>query len=134
MHRKHYIAPALTLALASCMLLIGPHSAQAKSPIMNDWQAHYNPCAPLNQASCTVCHMNGTDFNDYGLDLKIRIGDQGMANVAAFVDAESVDSDGDSYSNGQEIVVDCTFPGDDTSHGTVATTVTAWGQIKALYR
>jgi len=43
-----------------------------------------------------------------------------MTNVEAFIDAESVDSDEDTYTNGQEIVVDCTFPWDDTSHGSVA--------------
>jgi hypothetical protein len=70
-------------------------------------------------------------FNPYGSALENRIANQGMSNNAAFLAAESVDSDGDGYTNGQEIVVDCTFPWVASSHGTVADEVSTWGQIKA---
>jgi hypothetical protein len=121
------------LALAGCILLVAPQSALARTPIMNDWVAFYSPCQPLVSASCTACHMNGTDFNPYGADLRTAI-DGGMTNEEAFFDIEGDDSDGDGYSNGQEIVVDCTMPGDDTDFGTVADVQTSWGQIKALFR
>ncbi len=123
----------LNLALASCMLLVLPQAAQAFNGIMKDWQDYYTPCAPLIAADCNACHMNGFDFNPYGDDIKTRL-DQGMTNIEAFVAVEGMDSDGDTFSNGQEIVIDCTLPGDDTSLGTVAVAVTSWSQIKALFR
>lgn len=130
MLRKSYIS----LALAGCMFLILPHAVQAKTGIMNDWQAHYNPCAILVAADCSACHTGGFGYNSYGEALRVRIADLNLTNVEAFIDAENLDSDGDGYSNGQEIVVDCTLPYDDTSHGTVAVTTSTWGHIKGLFR
>ena len=123
----------VTLALAGCMLLVVPQSALAFTSIKNAWVAYYNPCQPLVDANCTACHMLGTQMNPYGDDMKTAIVG-GMTNEQAFVAIEPDDSDSDGYSNGQEIVVDCTLPGDELDHGTVADGQTSWGQIKALFR
>lgn len=120
--------------LAGCALLTMPTRSLAFRGIMTDWQAHYTPCQTLIDADCNACHENGFDYNFYGEDLKIRIGDLNMSNTEAFIDAENVDSDGDTYSNGQEIVVDCTLPWDDSDHGTVPADDTAWSEVKALFR
>jgi len=123
----------VTLALAGCILFVAPQSALAYTSIQNDWQAYYNVCQPLIDASCTACHTGGTAMNPYGDDMKTAIGG-GMTNEEAFVDIELTDSDGDGYTNGQEIVVDCTLPGDPSDHGAVSDTRTTWSQVKALYR
>jgi hypothetical protein len=121
------------LTLAACMLLFTPQSVLAFGSIGSDWVAFYTPCEPLVTASCTACHMNGTAFNPYGADLKTAI-DGGMSRQEAFFAIEGDDSDLDGFTNGQEIVVDCTLPGDASEFGTVADVPTSWGQIKALYR
>ncbi len=124
----------IALALASCIIVNMPHSAQAFTGIMDDWQGYYNPCQTLVDFDCNACHQNGFDFNSYGEDLRVRIEDLSMSNIDAFVDAELEDSDGDGYTNGQEIVIDCTLPWDNSSQGVVADEGATWDQIKALYR
>jgi hypothetical protein len=132
MMSRFLILTAFSLTL--CLLMGQADSAQATSGLMSDWQNYYQTCEPLNTASCTACHQNGFDFNTYGEDLRVRIEDLGMTGTEAFIDAESADSDGDGFTNGQEIVVDCTFPWDETSQGTVAVQGATWDRIKALYR
>jgi hypothetical protein len=122
----------VTLALAGCILLVAPQLALAYTSIMNDWDDYYSLCQPLVDASCTACHMNGFDFNPYGDDMKTAL--DGATNIEAFLAIEATDSDSDGYSNGQEIVVDCTLPGDGSDHGTVANDLASWSQIKALFR
>ena len=123
----------VTLALASCILLSLPLNAQAFRPIMDDWQAYYSVCQPLVTLDCNACHMNGFDYNPYGDDLKTLI-DGGMTNEEAFVAAEALDSDGGGATNGQEIVVACTAPGNPGDDPVVPNDTTVWSQIKALYR
>lgn len=126
----------ISFCLALCLLVGLSGTAHATSSIKNAWQNYYNPCATLTNANCTVCHPStkALTYNSYGSALRTRINDQGMSNNAAFVDAEGIDSDGDGYTNGQEIVIDCTFPGDAASHGAVANEASTWTQVKALYR
>ena len=123
-----------TFALAALSLLILPVTSQATSGIKDDWIAYYDPCPELVAANCNACHQNGFDYNVYGEDMRFRTDDLGMSNEEAFVDIEGLDSDGDGYTNGQEIVVDCTLPWDDGSMGTVAAEAARWAQVKALYR
>lgn len=121
--------------LAICMLVGVASTVEATSSIQSSWRNFYNPCQTLINTSCTVCHTSNIPaFNPYGAALNTRISNQGMTRNAAFFDAEGVDSDGDGYTNGQEIVVDCTEPGAAGSHGVVAAEAFTWGQIKALYR
>ncbi len=121
-------------ALAACILAGGFHSAQAYSSIGSSWRNYYNVCNDLVAVDCNACHQNGFNFNPYGAALFQRIANQGMSNTEAFVDAEGVDSDGDGYTNGQEIVVDCTLPGDASDHGTVANEGSSWERIKTIFR
>jgi hypothetical protein len=122
------------LSLALCLLINQPAPVLAYSGIMDAWQSYYNTCGDLNAASCTACHQNGFDYNPYGAALKTSL-DGGMSNTEAFVDTENVDSDGDGFTNGQEIVVDCTLPGDASSFGgPVADDTRSWDRVKALYR
>ena len=129
--RRNWI---ITLALASCILLNMPHSAQAFRPIMDDWQAYYEVCQPLVTLDCDACHLNGTfAYNPYGTALKDRL-DLGMTRIEAFVDAENVDSDGGGATNGQEIVVNCTEPGDPGDDPTVPNDEATWSMVKALFK
>ena len=135
MNRHNIIRTGIALlSLALCLMISQPAPVLAFSGIMSDWQSYYNTCEDLNTASCTACHQNGFDYNPYGSALKTRM-DGGMSNTEAFVDSEDVDSDGDGFTNGQEIVVDCTLPGDASSFGgPVASDGKTWDRIKALYR
>ncbi len=120
--------------LAACFILAPSGGAFAFSGIQSDWQNYYNACPDLVTVSCNACHQNGFDFNPYGEALRHRIADLSMSNTAAFVDAEGVDSDGDGITNGQEIVVDCTLPGDASDVGTVPVETSSWDLVKACYR
>lgn len=124
----------ITGILAACTLLGAASLVQARRGIMDDWQTYYNVCQPLVTADCDACHQNGFDYNLYGEDMRIRIEDQGMSNIDAFIAIEDQDSDGDSFTNGQEIVVDCTFPWDASDQGTVPAAASTWGTIKVLFR
>ncbi len=118
--------PIATLALAGCMLLVVPSGADATSGWRSAWRADYpGVCSTLYNLSCSVCHTSAPALNAYGVD------------ILAFGDGPSIegrDSDGDGYTNGQEILVDCTNPADANDHGTVPNEGTAWGMIKALYK
>jgi len=117
----------ITASLALCLLSGGVGRALARPQIASNWRAQYpDACQLLVFASqdCTLCHyVPGYAFNPYGQDLK--------DNSVDFVGIESMDSDGDGRTNGEEILLDCTLPGDDTSTPAYAST---WGGIKALYR
>ncbi len=115
------------LALAGCMLLIQPPTAHATSSMRNAWRAAYpNVCTTLYNLNCAVCHTTAPDLNSYGEDY--------LANGENFRAIEGLDSDGDGYTNGQEILVDCTNPAVAGDHGVVPDEGTTWGQIKALFR
>lgn len=123
----------ISAAVLSCFVLGVQSHALAYSSIGDAWVDYYDACSDLVAADCTACHQNGFDFNPYGQVMKDRL-DGGMNNIEAFVDVEPLDSDGDGYSNGQEIVVDCTLPWDGSDHGTVANEDSTWDRIKAIFR
>ena len=123
-----------TIVLAVCFICGATGPVLAGSGLQSAWQDYYNVCPDLETVSCNACHQNGFDFNPYGEALRTRIEDLGMTDTQAFVAAEDVDSDGDGYTNGQEIVVDCSLPGDASDFGTVPTEGGSWGQVKALFR
>lgn len=121
---RNRIAP---FALAACMLLLAPSMARATSGYRNAWLSAYpDACGTLvtKANNCSLCHTSVPALNAYGDDLA---GTNGPA-------IELLDSDGDGYTNGQEIVVDCTDPSDAGDHGTVDDEVSVWGRIKALFR
>ena len=114
-----------TVALAGCMLLFLPRAADATSSYRNAWNNDYpDVCSALSDLSCSICHTEAPALNPYGQDIA---GTDGPS-------IENLDSDGDGYTNGQEILVDCTDPADATDHGTVPGTATAWGAVKTLFR
>jgi hypothetical protein len=116
------------MALAGCMLLAVPNTTLANPEIRDAWKAYYvDVCPELVTAAneCRLCHTGpGAARNNYG----------GAIIGLDFAAIEGEDSDLDGYTNGQEIYVDCTLPGDATDHGTVADTQTSWSEIKALFR
>lgn len=96
--------------------------------IASNWRDFYpDSCqllqdATTNSENCVLCHTAGNNFNPYGQDLK--------DNNRDFALIQDWDSDGDGRTNAEEILVDCTFPGDSTS----PTEIDTWGRIKALFR
>jgi len=115
------------IALAGCMLMFGASTADANSTFRNLWNNTYpDACSTLKSmvSNCTLCHTSVPNLNPYGSDL---VGTTPLA-------IEGLDSDGDGYTNGQEIVVDCTAPGNASDHGTVADESVTWSGILALFR
>lgn len=126
MTRKNLLVASLSL----CLLTYAAGTAQATSGIRTAWKNRYTTsCTTLRNAadSCLLCHTSSSNpdvdnLNGYGQLLA-----DNNRNYAA---AESQDSDGDGRTNGQEILTDCTFPGDLASDNEPW----MWGTIKALYR
>jgi len=112
------------LALVGCMILFVPNAARATTGWMIAWLSEYpDRCQDLKDAaqSCTLCHSAGSTLNDYSKE---------MENLD-FAVIEGIDSDGDGRTNGQEILEDCTLPGDPDS---VPVKFDSWGAIKVLFR
>lgn len=124
---KNLNTPIVTASLALCLLGLAAGEAAAFNGIARDWRDQYpDACATLTAASqdCSLCHIEGGfDLNPYGLDLADASNN--------FLNIEGDDSDGDGRTNGQEINLDCTLPGDAAS---VPARTAQWGIIKALYR
>lgn len=125
MTRKNLLIASLSL----CLLTYATGTAQATGGIRTAWKNRYTTaCSTLRSAadSCLLCHTSSNadidNLNGYGQLLA-----NNNRNYAA---AESQDSDGDGRTNGQEILQDCTFPGDLTS----PTETPSWGALKAVYR
>ncbi|MCP4573586.1 MAG: hypothetical protein GY838_14605 [bacterium] len=117
----------LILSIVACLLMTHAGTAAAYNFIGGNWRTQYpDVCQTLTDASfsCTLCHNPDSDsLNPYGSDLA------GLSSN--FVVAESFDSDGDGRNNGQEILLDCTLPGNALS---VPEENPTWSAVKALYR
>lgn len=115
-------------SLVLCLVGLASTQALAYNGIGRDWRNNYpDTCQDLQDATqnandCVLCHTGGFGLNSYAEDLK-------DANLV-FADIEDMDSDGDGRTNGEEILIDCTFPGDMVSPADTDT----WGSIKALFR
>ncbi|MEN8006817.1 MAG: hypothetical protein ABFS42_07350 [Candidatus Krumholzibacteriota bacterium] len=113
---------------ALCLLGLMAGQGLARNSIANDWRNFYpNSCQTLQDAttngqSCILCHTAGFGLNPYAQDLL-----NADLNFAAI---ESLDSDGDGRTNGEEINVDCSLPGDPVS----PVDNDSWGGIKVLFR
>jgi hypothetical protein len=79
----------------------------AKSSFMNSFRNKYPATVGTQLDNCDVCHTNIPRLNAYGDDWESR-----GRNYTA---VEPLDSDGDGYTNLQEILA-LTFPGDPDSH------------------
>lgn len=96
------------------MLVVGAFSvAYGLSSYLTSFNATYGTSGTA-LSTCSLCHPGGdtSQFNPYGLD---------YANAGSFAAIESLDSDGDGFTNIDEIRAG-TFPGDATSHPTAADT------------
>jgi len=119
----------ITGSLTLCLLVTLGGEGVAFNSIGNNWAAEYpGACQTLQDArlsaqSCVLCHTPGFGFNAYGADLE--------ANGANFAAVANMDSDGDGRTNVQEILEDCTLPGDGTS---VPVDADSWAAVKSLYR
>lgn len=117
------------IAAAFLCVALAP-AAHANETIAADWLIYYpNACETLTDAlleanDCVLCHNPGADtLNAYGFDLSVVGGN--------FLTAEGFDSDGDGRTSGQEILLDCTLPGD---FGSVPVHDSTWSAVKALFR
>jgi hypothetical protein len=85
--------------------------ADAKKSFTDDFNAYYGTNGTDNGTtlgSCITCHntLDGSGYNSYGIDY--------LVNAKNFAAIESLDSDGDGFSNIDEIIDDA-FPGDSAS-------------------
>jgi hypothetical protein len=94
---------ALTLVLGFAVIVSADTGAR------NDFNAQY----PGNHfgGSCTICHTNVPATNPYGAALKNAGGSANNIDPGTFITVEGRDSDGDSFTNLEEITAG-TFPGD----------------------
>jgi len=92
--------------LLMVLALIGFPQALASTGDLSPFNAKYNTSGTrLN--TCKVCHTTGANLNQYGMDMSNQTGttEQRLVNI------ELLDSDGDGFSNIDEIN-NLTFPGD----------------------
>jgi len=97
---------ALTLVLGFAVI------ASANDGALADFNAQYPGNSYGN--NCSICHTSPPTTNPYGTDLVIEGATGNNIPAAAFVAVEGVDSDGDGFTNIEEINAG-TFPGDPTS-------------------
>ena len=109
------IAAVVMLSLIAMIWLNQDAEVQAKSNFMTSFRNEYPGIAGSQLDSCAVCHTNIPNVNGYGSDYRSH-----GHNFAAI---ELLDSDGDGYSNIQEIQA-LTFPGDASSQPAVQPTDT----------
>ena len=118
----------IQFSLVLCVVGLSVTQALAFNGIGSDWRAYYSDTCPELQAAttnatgCVLCHINGFNLNSYGDDVANANND--------FASIEGDDSDGDGRTNGEEILIDCTLPGDAASPVDPST----WGNIKVLFR
>jgi hypothetical protein len=116
----------IPICLLSCVVLLPAGPAGATQGIASVWQSDYAEaaCALVLEAAadCSVCHTTIPALNPYGQD----VNDFGFG----WFGIEPLDSDGDGRTNGEEIRIDCSLPGDATS----PTAATTWSRIRALYK
>ena len=105
---------ALTLVLGFAAI------ASANSGALLDFNARYSSFG----GSCNVCHTTGSTTNPYGTSLADNGGTGGNIDPATFAAVEGLDSDGDGFTNIQEINAGF-FPGDSSSHPGVTISITA---------
>jgi len=112
--------------LAITVTVLPSAAVRATDGIATTWQSDYSESACemvlAAAADCSLCHTSVPALNAYGQDVR----DFGYGWFAI----EPLDSDGDGRSNREEIVDDCTLPGDATSPFEAA----SWSQVRALYR
>ncbi len=118
----------INFSLVFCLVGGAATQVLAKNQFAQDWRDYYpDSCQDLQDSttmaqSCIICHSSGFGLNPYGNDYK--------ENNQSFAAIESMDSDGDGRTNGEEINLDCTMPGD----AIAPIDQNSWGNIKVLFR
>ena len=110
------------LVVALTLVLVFAVIASANNGALADFDAQY----PLNSfgGSCNICHTTVPTRNPYGRALANNGGTAGNIPPATFVAVEGLDSDGDGFTNIEEINAG-TFPGNPASRPGVTITITA---------
>ena len=96
--------------LATLVWLSHPANVSANSNDMASVEAKYPNIVGTRIDSCSLCHTSPPTLNAYGAAY-LAAG----RNTAAFAAIENTDSDGDGWTNIQEIMA-LTFPGDASDH------------------
>lgn len=110
--RPSVLAALLLVLFLAVVLFASAGSAVAKSGFLGDFNALYGTAGtPLD--SCSLCHPSVPGLNGYASDWK--------SNGKSFAAIEGMDSDGDGFSNLQEIQA-LTMPGDAGSTPSPTTT------------
>ena len=108
-----------TLALLIAMFFISkPGMVRAEQPDLNSAVAKYPNISGTALQSCNLCHSSVPDLNPYG-SAYLNNG----RSTAAFGLIENMDSDGDGFTNLQEIS-SLTFPGNPASFPSTTATPT----------
>lgn len=108
------------MALVVCLCALGGFGASASARMEYQYQFYfvYNTRVRSNiwKASCRLCHTSrrGGPLNKYGRDLR-KTGKYEKYQYEGYRAIEGLDSDGDHWTNGQEISKD-RLPGDPASH------------------
>ena len=101
------------------MLVATVGLCEAKPPFWELYRTYYkiDPDQPTGQAKCKNCHAEGNRRNVYGKELAklVKMSDYNMLTIDMLKQVESMDSDGDGWTNGDEIK-NGYLPGDPASH------------------
>ncbi len=106
-HWIFVITTVVMLILIATVWLNQDAEVQAKSNYMTSFRNTYPAISGTQLDNCSVCHTSIPSLNSYGADYRSH-----GHNLTAI---ELLDSDGDGYTNIQEIQA-ITFPGDAGSH------------------
>ena len=104
-----------TLTLLCAAIILMPAIASAKPGIFKKFQATYPNSQLPGKMGCMLCHEDTDSYNrnPYGMEVEKTLATNGGApNFAAI---EALDSDGDSFTNIEEINAN-TAPGDKNDH------------------
>jgi Putative metal-binding motif len=103
---------AVILGLILGLSFLGASPVQALSSYLSTMNSLYG-----TSYSCSVCHIGSTgqqNFNSFGNDFVDEFFSNGFNDTTAFHDIEALDSDGDGYTNIDELNAH-TLPGDPSS-------------------
>ncbi len=117
--KEHSSISVISMSLVAILLAVGltilnhpPEITQAQFADLTAAQTQYSNIAGTALDACGLCHTASFGFNDYGLAY--------VTSGKDFVGIEGQDSDGDGFTNIEEIIA-LTFPGDASSKPTAPT-------------
>jgi uncharacterized membrane protein len=123
MNFRHTHANANRHLTIRLLLVLGLAAAagvsQARPQFLTVFKSVYNPDpnSALGKAGCAICHAGPPKRNVYGKALKVLVDESpnGQLTSDMLKQVENVDSDGDGFTNGDEIRQGF-LPGDPASH------------------